>query len=77
MRELLSQHRLIAKGNKDDLIRHLMERLSADELQVLVAGVVLYSTTAAGNEAIKTIDYLCAGMLGMFTRGAARPPSIL
>ena len=63
LRELLSQHGLAIRGNKDDLIRHLMERLSADELSVLVADVVLYTTTAVGNEAIRAIDGLHAGVL--------------
>lgn len=63
LQELLSQQGLATKGNKDILLARLIDHLSATELRVLVADVVLYATTAAGDEAIKTIDDLCTAVL--------------
>ncbi len=46
------------KGNKATLLDRLLARLSPDELGALVADVILYTTTPAGDAVLKTFDEL-------------------
>lgn len=71
LRLLLKAKGLSDKGKKDDLVSRVVANCSSDELDRMVAGVILYRTTPAGDHALQAITDLQERMGQAFTAAVA------
>lgn len=67
LRLMLRAKGLSDKGRKDDLVNRVVSNCTSDELDKMVAEVILYRATPAGDHALQTIADLQATMGQAFT----------
>jgi hypothetical protein len=75
LRSLLEAKGLSVKGKKEVLVDRIVNHIAPAELDVLIAHVVLFHTTGAGDQAIRVIDELHQRMRFAFfeaVRGSLR-----
>ena len=66
LKALLKDYELPTKGKKDQLVDRVVANLSKTELEALVADVILFRTTEAGDQAIQTLRGVHSRMLTAF-----------
>ncbi|MFO7696575.1 MAG: SAP domain-containing protein [Anaerolineae bacterium] len=71
LRTMLRALGLSSKGNKEELVARYASSISADALEALISGVVLYRTTPEGQCALTTIESIRTKMARAFDQAVS------